>query len=271
MRSWVLPGLTLPVFKTNALRGVVDFNEERVYHLKYVLSDIHGNVSTYEFSVEGKKAAIPRKRPVKPFNVVRWDRPSVFQVPGAQLSLGRGTLAETVELRPQVKARRGELSYAYRFTHVSYPLLKRARVSLRLQRAVEDSSKLYVVSTWGTPRYMGGDYRNGWVTGSAFDLGATYELAYDDKAPSVGPVGQGAWTSSQRVTISVSDKESGLSSYEGYIDGRFVVFEEVPKSAWVRCDLREAPVRKTGKTHHLKFIATDNRRNQRVYTTTFVY
>lgn len=271
MRSWVLPGLTLPVFKTNALRGVVDFNEERVYHLKYVLSDIHGNVSTYEFSVEGKKTVIPRKRPVKPFNVVRWDRPSVFQVPGAQLSLGRGTLAEMVELRPQVKVRRGEFSYAYRFTHLSYPLLKRARVSLRLMRAVEDSSKLYVVSTWGTPRYMGGDYRNGWVTGSAFDLGATYELAYDDKAPSVGPVGQGAWTSSQRVTISVSDKESGLSSYEGYIDGRFVVFEEVPKSAWVRCDLREAPVRKTGKTHQLKFIATDNRRNQRVYTTTFVY
>ena len=62
-----------------------------------------------------------------------------------------------------------------------------------------------------------------------------------------------------------------MSSYEGYIDGRFVVFEEVPKSAWVRCDLREAPVRKTGKTHQLKFIATDNRRNQRVYTTTFIY
>lgn len=271
MRSWVLPGLSLPIFKTNALRGVVDFKEERLYQLKYVLSDIHGNVSTYEFSVEGKKSALPKKRSVSPLNVVRWNRPCVFQLPGAQVFFGRGTLAETVELRPQVKARRGKLSYAYRFTHLSYPLLRRAKVSLRLLRAVADSSKLYVVSTWGTPRYMGGTYHDGWVTGTALDLGATYELAYDDKSPYVGPVGQGSWSSSGRVTISVSDKESGLASYEGYIDGRFVVFEEVPKSAWVRCDLRDAPVRKTGKEHQLKFVATDHRHNQRVYTTTFVY
>lgn len=272
MRSWVLPGLTLPIFKTNALRGVVDFNEERVYHLKYELSDIHGNVSTYEFSVEGKKTSIPAKSSVRPLNVVRWNRANVFQVSGVQLFLARGTLAETVELRPQVKTRHDKLSRTCRFTDHSYPLIKRASVSLRLLKAVEDSSKLYVVSSWGgKSRYMGGVCHGGWVTGAVRDLGATYELAYDDKPPMVGPVGQAAWTSAQRVTISVTDRESGLAAYEGYIDGRFVVFEEVPKSAWVRCDLRDAPVRKTGKEHQLRFIATDNRHNQRVYTTTFVY
>lgn len=272
MRSWVLPGITLPIFKTNADRGIVNFNEERVYHLTYVLSDVYGNKSIYKFSVEGKKVKIPSRRPVaNPMNVVRWERPMVFQLSGVSLFLGHQRLAEDVELKPHVTVQRGRLSNAYRFMDHSYPLLKKSKVTIRLNKEVADSTKLYVVSRWSSPRYMGGSCQDGWVTGEVLDLGATYELAYDDKAPLVGPVNQGGWTSSKKITVSVSDRESGLASYKAYVDGQFVLFEEVPKSAWVRCDLRQSPVRKTGQSHELKFVATDNRDNQRVYTTTFVY
>ncbi len=271
MRSWVLPGITLPIFKTNANRGIVNFDQERVYHLEYVLSDVYGNKSSYKFSVEGKKVKISPKRGVKFRNVVRWNLPMEFQVSGASVSFGRYRLAENVELKPHVKLQPGKLSHAYRFMEHSYPLLKKAKISIRLNKKVEDPTKLYVVCHWGAPRYMGGTYRDGWVTGEALEMGATYELAYDDKAPLVGPVNQGGWTGSQKITMSVSDKESGLASYKAYVDGKFVLFEEVPKSAWVRCDLKHAPVRKTGQSHQLKFVATDNCKNQREYTTTFVY
>lgn len=271
MRSWVLPGVTLPIFKTNSERGVVNFDQERLYRLEYVLTDIYGNKSTYKFSVEGKKVNIPARQGVRPMNIMRWDRPMAFQLPGASLFLGRHRLAESVELRPHVTSRPGQLSDAYRFMEHSYPLIKKAKVSLRLRRPVADTTKVYVVSRWAVARYMGGKYQDGWVTGDAQDLGATYELAYDDKAPLVGPVNQGGWAGSKKITISVTDKESGLAGYEAYIDGRFALFEEVPKSPWVRCDLSLEPVRKTGKSHQLKFVATDNRKNQRVYTTTFVY
>ncbi len=271
MRSWVLPGLTLPIFKTNATRGIVDFNQERLYRVEYVLSDAYGNKSSYKFTVEGKKVKIPAKPSVNPMNLMRWDRPMVYQMPGASLALGYHHLAEDVELHPHVTIQPGKLSNAYRYMDHSYPLIKKGKVTLRLRKQVADSSKVYVVSRWGTPRYMGGTYHKGWVTGLAQDLGATYELAYDDKAPIVGPVNQGGWSGSKKITISIVDQESGLSGYEAYVDGQFVLFEEVPKSPWVRCDLRESPVRKTGKTHQLKFIARDNRENQRVYTTSFVY
>ena len=69
------------------------------------------------------------------------------------------------------------------------------------------------------------------------------------------------------------DKQLRLTnkSFAGYVDGKFVPFDEVPKSPWVRCVLTETPIRKAGKLHHLRFMAVDNRDNKRIYETDFSY
>ena len=108
-----------------------------------------------------------------------------------------------------------------------------------------------------------------WVTGKLRELGATYTLAYDDEAPRVGPVGTPGIGGV--ITMGMTDNQSGLKSFAGYVDGKFVPFDEVPKSPWVRGVLTETPIRKTGKLHHLRFMAVDNRDNKRIYETDFSY
>ena len=118
---------------------------------------------------------------------------------------------------------------------------------------------------------MGGFYKNGWVYGKARELGATYEIAYDDIPPTITPVNQGAWNQKHIVTLGVNDNQSGIESYKGYMDGRFILFKEVPKSLWVRCNLQETPIRRTGKLHRFKFILQDNRGNVRIFTSQIKY
>ena len=55
MKSFIEPANTLPVLQADDNRGYVIFNEQRPYHLKYVLSDIFGNKTVSEFIVEGRK------------------------------------------------------------------------------------------------------------------------------------------------------------------------------------------------------------------------
>ena len=55
------------------------------------------------------------------------------------------------------------------------------------------------------------------------------------------------------------------------MDGRFILFKEVPKSLWVRCNLQETPIRRTGKLHRFKFILQDNRGNVRIFTSQIKY
>jgi len=268
LRSYLLPGVTLPIFKTNKSRGYVDFNEERDYNLEYVLTDYAGNASHYTFKVTGKRAGFGEKWNFNPSTTLRWNRDNTFKLDGMDLSVDKGLLADDVQLTPVVKS--GKHSGVYSFKNFSYPLLGFARLSLKIT-SCGNPSKYYLISNLGVPRYMGGISKNGWVTGKAWDLASTYYLAYDETPPVVGPVGPGVWTSNRQVTISVVDRESGLKTWQGYIDGQYVAFDVVPKSPWVRCKLAETPIKRTGKVHELRFVAVDNRDNIREWTTSFVY
>ena len=270
LRSFVLPGITLPIFKIGKTRGVIDFNQQRLYHLEYVLSDFAGNASHYAFTVEGKKMAIAPERKVKG-PVLYWNRFNIYPFSGARLILKHHLLADNVTIHPQMIRQPGAYSNGYRFIAGSYPLLNFGQISIYVNKSVPNPGKLYIVSHLGKARYMGGIYKNGWVTGRCRDLGATYEVGYDGEAPVVGPVGQGSWSMRHQITISMVDAQSGLKGFKAFVDGHYVAFDQVPKSPWVRCDLTETPVRRTGKRHQLKFIAWDQRNNQRVYTTQFVY
>jgi hypothetical protein len=74
-----------------------------------------------------------------------------------------------------------------------------------------------------------------------------------------------------RLLLSLSDKQSGVASYKGYVDDRFVVFDALEKTSNVACQLSETPIKRTGKTHRIKFLATDNRNNTRAFEAEFVY
>lgn len=65
MKSYREPGLRLPILHTDLNRGIVNFTEERDYHLTYILRDYRGNESRYHFTVRGlpdsRVAATPRR------------------------------------------------------------------------------------------------------------------------------------------------------------------------------------------------------------------
>lgn len=109
------------------------------------------------------------------------------------------------------------------------------------------------------------------MTGQIRDLGLLYELDYDDEAPEITPVRQEQWSKLAVVELEVDDNKSGIKTYKGYVDGRFVLFEKVEKCSMVVCDLSDTPIEKTGNVHHLKFFATDHRENTRVFNTKIVY
>lgn len=61
MKSYREDGMRLPIIHTDVNQGYVMFNEERPYHLTYILRDFQNNVSHYSFTVVG----VPDSR-VKP-------------------------------------------------------------------------------------------------------------------------------------------------------------------------------------------------------------
>jgi hypothetical protein len=108
------------------------------------------------------------------------------------------------------------------------------------------------------------------VIGRIRELGYTYALDYDDEPPTISLV-TNMQTASDVLRLSVSDRQSGIETYQGTIDGQFVVFNPQEKSSQVVCNLRESPIWKTGKSHQLHFTATDRRNNVQTIETNIIY
>lgn len=273
MKSFVEPGNTLSILRAEQ-RGIIDFSEERDYQLEYILRDFKGNESRYAFTVRGDKSSgefeVPQQEEGRLF---RWNQTNTFSAPGIQLIVPYGLLASDMHLQPMVYPREGGFSDRYSFYPTSYPLISDGEISLyaftdrvgadEVVRQEYDYTKFYVSADG---RYAGGDYQNGWVSGKIRELGATFTLDYDDVPPEVSPVSLG-----ERVVLRLSDAKSGVASFSATIDGQFVVFEAADKQPLVICDLAETPIRKSNRTHQLRFTATDNRQNTQNFETSIIY
>ena len=278
MKSFLDPGCRLPMLWADQQRGIVTFDEERPYQLEYVLSDYKGNESRYRFTVRGVplhpspstfRSALPlctAKNPsLSTLNHLRCSRTNSYSRPGCfQLVVPYGLLATDVQLTPIVRSHPDAPSDAYQFTQSSWPLMSDAELSIYLRRQDGDPTKYFLINEQG--RYLGGDYRDGWVTGHIRELAGLYRLAYDDEPPTVRPI-----TLQQRLSLSVADAGSGVATWTASVDDRFIVFDAIEKSSTFACDLRETWLRPTGRQHRLRFEVTDNRQNTRVFETTFLY
>lgn len=272
MKAFVEPGVSLPILKTDALRGIVDFNEERPYHLCFVLTDFKGNESRYGFTVEGKPSDIKKSQLFASSRVLRYDRLNNVQLPGLQLVVRPHMLAKNTPYQPKVMKQANGYSDVYQLTAKSFQLFDYQPIALRVNRAdVKDPSKLYVVAHWGADRYMGGRYEDGWVWGRARELSATYELAYDDQPPTIHFQGLSHSRQGAVIRLSLTDEKSGLLRYEGFIDNEFVLFEPVAKSSTVECRLKNSSVKPLGKPRTLIFTAEDNRHNKQTFKTQITY
>jgi hypothetical protein len=278
LKSYIEPGNQLPILYSDSLRGIVNFNEDRDYHLEYILRDYKGNESHYAFTVHGVRQAIPQ--PERPSGQrFSWNQTNSFSYPGEmQLVVPYGLLANDIILQPVVIRQPDKVSDRYSFYPVSCPLMAEGELMIKARldqigsdhilSSEVDPSKLYIRSSLG--RYIGGDYQDGWVIGHISELCYAYSLDYDDEPPTINLVSS-QQAGSGYLRLNVSDGQSGVASYQATIDGLFVVFNPQEKSSHVVCNLRESPIRKTGRAHQLLFTATDRRNNKQTFETSIIY
>lgn len=259
MKSFIAPGNRLRMLHaSNGNRGIVDIDEERPYHFTYTLVDGFGNRSTARFTIQGRRAAID---PVahRGKYIFRWDRVNYLQEPGLTLSVPKGCLYEDVFLNCGVRANGNDVAFTYRLHDERVPLHKPCslRIGLR-QFPVEDTLKYYLARVDGHGRkiYAGGCYRNGCVEADIFELG-TYTVGVDTVPPVLVPINPGRWGRQGRIVFKAHDKETGIRSYRGTIDGEYALFGRPNSvSGELVCVLDATRVKKGGE-HILELTVAD--------------
>lgn len=273
MKSFIDPGNTLRMLKaSNDNRGWVTIDEERDYLFLYTLQDAFGNTSRYRFTVRGKKQSIePIKHREK--YLFAWDKTNYLQEPGMTLVVPKGVLYDDVALHYRVKVDSGAIAFTYQLNDKPVSLHTGCELRIGLRRQpVADTTKYYVarVTPKGGRYSAGGTYEDGFMKTSIRELG-TYTVAVDTVPPEIIPVGKNLWGKNGRIVYRLKDKETGIRSYRGTIDGKYALFgrPNVVKSYW-ECELDPKYVKKGGR-HVVEMVVTDDCGNQSVSSEVFVW
>ena len=259
MKSFIEPGNHLRMLHaSNGNRGLVDINEERPYRFVYTLSDALGNTSKVCFTVQGQKTTIAPVEHREKY-ALKWDKVNYLQEPGLELVIPKGMLCDNVLLNYSVRADSGDIAFTYQLNDTRIPMHDACdlRIGLR-RRPVEDMTKYYVagVTARGGKYRIGGKYEDGVMKVRIRDLG-TYTVAVDTVPPVITPVNQAQWGRTGKIIFKAKDKETGINTYRGTIDGKYALFGKPNSiSGNLVCELDPKHVEKGGK-HVVEMTVTD--------------
>ena len=273
MKSFIEPGNRLRMLQaSNGNRGLVEINEERPYRFVYTLSDALGNTSKVRFTVQGQKTTIAPVEHREKY-ALKWDKVNYLQEPGLELVIPKGMLYDDVLLNYSVRADSGDIAFTYQLNDTRIPMHNACdlRIGLR-RRPVDDVTKYYVagVTARGGKYRIGGKYEDGVMKVRIRDLG-TYTVAVDTVPPVITPVNQAQWGRTGKIIFKAKDKETGINTYRGTIDGKYALFGKPNSiSGNLVCELDPKHVEKGGK-HVVEMTVTDGCGNRTTGQFEFVW
>lgn len=266
MRAAMLQGGTKYFYPTLVNRGVVTTAEGEERKMEFVITDDCGNTSTLAFDIVGKSNDACFKGEVaEDAIIVEYNRDFAHKVDDVlSVVIAKGSLYESIALdieRSDVAIKADStikvLSPAYRIHDDNTPLHK--SIGLVFTQDVEERLQPYTVmasvSSGGYLYYSGGRYRHNRLTARTSSFG-TFCLVADMAPPTIRPQfedGQDC-RGRDRIAFRLSDNFSGVSSYNVYIDGKWVAIDYARSRAWVNL---KAEGISGGKSHNIEIVVKD--------------
>ena len=202
--------------------GFVTLKEGDRVEMKYVVKDYFNNVSTLKFNLVGDK-------PLKNFTENQYSR-AYYRVDGkSEVEVGLDGFTAKIPpkafykfeyiLAQQIDTILNIASdYAYKLGSEDIPVQKNIELKIRPAEKYADSDKLYVVSIDKDGKFV--------ASGNKVRALGTFALAVDNVKPQVTPQNFKNNTKvvkCKQLKIKIKDAESGVTKYDIYLNGKWVV------------------------------------------------
>lgn len=268
-KSFVDPGNPLGIYSNLVNNGRIEFNDGKLHQLKYIITDGKGNKSVLQFKVQSDPKAViktPEQAAGIPY---AYGNINEFNNSEVKVIFPKGTLYN--DLNFQYKAFPRPTGNAFSAAHQIHNSLTPLHLGFELWIKADSSLSKYkekalIVNSGGGAQ--GGSFDNGYVKATPRNFGR-FHIAIDTIPPTLTPlnISDGKnMAGISKMSFKLRDNLSGLKSFNGYVDGKWILMEFDTKTAslWHTFDGSIAP----GK-HTLEVIVSDMKGNNRNYSITF--
>ncbi len=259
-RSFVLPGNELPIYRARR-GGIVSIEPGKSSTFQYDIVDAHGNRAQLSFDVAGttrpqfghhgaskgtyfddveiagtngnsNEANLATNGNPKASDValVKFSEPFVLSRPGVKATFPAKAFYEDVDFAYTVKpGPEGLFSPIHVLHETTVPVHRRYSLSIagdRLPPALAEKAVIVSINDKGELSSAGGAFEAGQVTARLRSLGS-YAIAVDSLAPTIRSLDlQSGDRLGKRgmIRFVIDDDLSGISKYNGYLNGKWVLF-----------------------------------------------
>lgn len=271
-KSWVEPGNLLNNYPLLVNHGEITLDDGKTHTISYLVKDAKGNSSKLSFNVLSKQMDLKHESPEGiPFY---YDRANTVRNEKITATFEPGTFYSDFNLEYEEKpANNLYYSPIFKLGSSDIPVQQYFEISIKpdnLPLELFDKALIATISSNGRAWALGGSYSNGQVTASVRELG-NFTITVDTVAPTITPVNirsNSTLTNRNKISFKINDDFSGISTYRGEIDGKWVLFEYDSKNNLLEYYF-DSDYLTLNTNHQLKLVVTDVKNNVATYEANF--
>ncbi|MGN8071762.1 M23 family metallopeptidase [Mucilaginibacter sp. SG564] len=265
-KCFILPGSHISLYPQSINRGIITFDDNALHDVEYVVKDVAGNTSTLKLKVQSEKFTPPAYKIAG--TLFHFDQKSEFSTDKVKVSIMPGNLYDDLDfiysVSPKPASGFSQVHHIHnRLTpiHDSYDLWIKPDADLG-----KYADKAVIVGT--ANGCQGGYFQDGYVKSKVTSFG-DYFIKIDTISPVIHPlniINGKNMAAAKSINFRMSDNLSGIKTYAGTIDNKWVLMEWDYKSKILSYTFNGeiAP----GK-HVFKLTIGDNKNNFSEFTADF--
>jgi murein DD-endopeptidase MepM/ murein hydrolase activator NlpD len=255
----------LPFIKTDEAKGQITPipNLDEVYRIE--VADFFGNKTeiTVPIQFDNSSTVIPAEPKVSNY-FIKANKDNIFEKENGTVFFPAGTFYDDFALNFDVK---NKVLYLHEDT---VPAHTNFTISITdSQFSKEQREKMFIGRIDGDKYSYNFTYGKDSIFSAKVKTLGKYKLVSDTLAPKISmskPI-EGKWVSDNTIQFHISDVSSGIKSYNGYLNGKWVLFEYDNKTTKITHTLNDEFLLEGA--NELKIIVSDNVGNSTTFETRF--
>ncbi|WP_183566205.1 M23 family metallopeptidase [Mucilaginibacter sp. SP1R1] len=265
-KCFILPGSHISLYPQSINRGIITFNDNALHEVEYVVKDVAGNTSSLKLKVQSATFNVAANKIAG--TLFHYDTKNEFSTDKVKVTIMPGNLYDDLDFIYSVSAKpAGGFSQVHHIHNRLTPIHENYDLWIKPDADLgKYADKAVVVSTTGG--CQGGYYQDGYVKAKPSSFGDFF-IKIDTLAPVIHPLNIHNGSNmalAKSINFRMSDNLSGIKSYAGTIDNKWVLMEWDYKSKVLSYTFNGeiAP----GK-HMFKLTVGDNKNNFSEFTADF--
>jgi hypothetical protein len=275
-RCYRLPHNKLTNYSNLINEGIISINDTLTHLISLEVTDIYGNISELDFKIKSTnnpfllRCPLPKDTINTPF---RLDTVNIFKKEDIELTMEAFSLYEPLMFRYNTTdSVEGVFGLVHHVHNNTVPVHKKYTLSIKANVPDTLKNKTYIATTdmKGNFWHLGGKWQNGFLKTKVREFGY-FCIVTDITNPEIKGVNifpGKVFNTQTTIKCTIKDKNSGIKSYRGEIDGKWILMDYDYKRNLLRFDI-EKNISKGKHTFILKVI--DNVGNATNYKAEFTY